>query len=44
VDVLKGKGVKVLFRETEGSYILSVWRNYLNETAPMLFADLRGKT
>jgi enterochelin esterase family protein len=43
VDMLKGKGVKVLFRETEGSHVWSVWRNYLNETAPMLFTDLRGK-
>jgi enterochelin esterase-like enzyme len=43
VDMLKGKDVKVLFRETEGSHVWSVWRNYLNETAPMLFTDLRGK-
>jgi len=43
VDMLKGKGVKVLYRETEGSHVWSVWRNYLNETAPMLFTDLRGK-
>ncbi len=43
VDMLKGKGVKVLFRETDGSHVWSVWRNYLNETAPMLFRDLRGK-
>jgi enterochelin esterase family protein len=43
VDILKGKGVNVLFRETEGSHVWSVWRNYLNETAPMLFTDLRGK-
>jgi len=43
VDMLKGKGVNVLFRETEGSHVWSVWRNYLNETAPMLFTDLRGK-
>ena len=43
VDMLKSKGVNVLFRETEGSHVWSVWRNYLNETAPMLFTDLRGK-
>jgi len=43
VDMLKGKGVNVLFRETEGSHVWSVWRNYLNETAPMLFTDLREK-
>jgi enterochelin esterase family protein len=43
VDMLKGKGVNVLFRETEGSHVWSVWRNYLNETTPMLFTDLREK-
>jgi enterochelin esterase-like enzyme len=43
VDMLKSKGVNVLFRETEGSHVWSVWRHYLNETAPMLFAGLRGK-
>jgi enterochelin esterase family protein len=43
VDMLKGKGVNVLFRETEGSHVWCVWRNYLNEAAPMLFTDLRGK-
>ena len=43
VDMLKSNGVKVLFRETEGSHVWGVWRNYLNETAPMLFTDLRGK-
>jgi enterochelin esterase-like enzyme len=43
VDMLKSKGVKVLFRETEGSHVWSVWRNYLYETAPMLFTDLRGE-
>jgi enterochelin esterase family protein len=43
VDMLKSRGVNVLFRETEGSHVWSVWRNYLNETAPMLFTDLHGK-
>ena len=43
VDMLKNKGVKVQFRETEGSHVWSVWRSYLNETAPMLFTDLRVK-
>jgi enterochelin esterase-like enzyme len=43
VEMLKSKGVKLLFRETEGSHVWSVWRNYLNETAPMLFTDLHGK-
>ncbi len=41
VDTLKGKGIKVTFRETEGSHVWSVWRKNLNETAAMLFA--RGK-
>jgi enterochelin esterase-like enzyme len=43
VDMLKNKGVKVLYHETEGSHVWSVWRNYLNETASMLFKDNRGK-
>jgi enterochelin esterase-like enzyme len=42
-DMLKSKGLKFLFRETEGSHVWSVWRIYLNETAPMLFTDLRAK-
>lgn len=43
VDLLKGKGVKVFYHETEGSHVWSVWRNYLNETVPTLFEDNRGK-
>jgi enterochelin esterase-like enzyme len=43
VDLLKNKGVKVQYHETEGSHVWSVWRNYLNETATMLFKDNRGK-
>jgi enterochelin esterase-like enzyme len=43
IDLLKNKGVKVLYHETEGSHVWGVWRNYLNETAPMLFKDNRGK-
>jgi enterochelin esterase-like enzyme len=43
VDLLKSKGVNALYRETEGSHVWSVWRNYLNETAPMLFKDRRAK-
>jgi enterochelin esterase-like enzyme len=43
VDMLKSKGVRVVFPEMEGSHVWSVWRNNLNETAPMLFTDLRGK-
>jgi enterochelin esterase-like enzyme len=44
VDLLKNKGVNVLHHETEGSHVWSVWRRYLNETAPMLFKDNRGTT
>ena len=43
VDLLKSKDINVVFHETEGSHVWSVWRNYLNETAPLLFKDLRGK-
>jgi len=43
VEMLKGKGVKVLFPETEGSHVWCVWRNYLYETVPMLFTDIHGK-
>jgi enterochelin esterase-like enzyme len=43
VDMLKSKGLKVQFRESEGSHVWSVWRSYLNETAPMLFMNSRDK-
>jgi enterochelin esterase-like enzyme len=43
VDMLKRRGIKLQFRETEGSHVWSVWRNYLNETVPMLFIDHGGK-
>jgi enterochelin esterase-like enzyme len=36
-DTLKGKGVKLTYRETEGAHVWSVWRNNLNESAPLLF-------
>jgi enterochelin esterase family protein len=39
VDLLKNRGVKAQYHETEGSHVWSVWRNYLYETAPMLFSD-----
>jgi enterochelin esterase-like enzyme len=42
VEMLKKKGVKVQFRETEGSHVWSVWRSYLNETVPMLFRVSSG--
>lgn len=44
VAMLKSKDINVVFHETEGSHVWSVWRNYLNETAPMLFSELRNKT
>ncbi len=37
VKTLKDKNVKVTFHETEGSHVYTVWRHYLNETAPLLF-------
>ena len=43
VDMLKSKGVRLQFRDTEGSHIWSVWRKYLNETAQMLFTDSTDK-
>jgi enterochelin esterase family protein len=38
-DVLKAKGVKLTYRETEGAHVWSVWRNNLNESAPLLFKN-----
>lgn len=38
VEKLKAKGVKVTYRETEGAHVWSVWRNNLQESAPLLFA------
>lgn len=43
VDLLKNKGVNVLYHESEGSHVWSVWRRYLNETAPLLFKDAHWK-
>jgi|SRR5579871_402193 len=34
---LNAKGVKLTYRETEGAHVWSVWRNNLNESAPLLF-------
>ena len=35
--VLTDGGVKNTYRETEGAHVWSVWRNNLNEAAPLLF-------
>jgi enterochelin esterase family protein len=35
--VLADGGVKSTYRETEGAHVWSVWRNNLNEAAPLLF-------
>jgi enterochelin esterase-like enzyme len=35
--VLTEVGVKNTYRETEGAHVWSVWRNNLNESAPLLF-------
>jgi enterochelin esterase-like enzyme len=43
VDLLKNKGVNVLYHETEGSHVWSIWRNYLNETVPLLFKQKKGE-
>jgi enterochelin esterase-like enzyme len=37
VEMLKKHGFKVEFKETEGAHTWIVWRNYLNEFAPLLF-------
>ncbi|HEV8414659.1 MAG TPA: alpha/beta hydrolase-fold protein [Bryobacteraceae bacterium] len=34
---LRDGGVKNTYRETEGAHVWSVWRNNLNESAPLLF-------
>lgn len=36
-ETLKAKGVKLTYRETEGAHVWSVWRNNLNDSAPLLF-------
>ena len=36
-ETLKAKGVNLTYRETEGAHVWSVWRNNLNESAPLLF-------
>jgi enterochelin esterase-like enzyme len=41
VDTLTAKGVKVTYREPEGSHVWSVWRKNLTETVPMLFSTRR---
>jgi enterochelin esterase family protein len=36
---LESAGIKLTYRETEGSHVWSVWRNNLHETAQMLFGS-----
>jgi len=36
-DELKAKQVNLTYRETEGAHVWSVWRDNLNESAPLLF-------
>ena len=36
-EAFKAKGVNVMYKETEGAHVWSVWRKNLNETAAMLF-------
>jgi enterochelin esterase-like enzyme len=37
VELLQDKGVNAKWSEYPGGHVFSVWRNLLNETAPMLF-------
>ena len=37
VTLLQQKGVNAKWSEYPGGHVFSVWRNLLNETAPMLF-------
>jgi enterochelin esterase-like enzyme len=39
--LLEGVNFKPVFRQTEGAHIWMVWRRYLNEFAPLLFAGDR---
>jgi enterochelin esterase-like enzyme len=36
-ETLQARGVKLMYRETDGAHVWSVWRNNLNESAPLLF-------
>ena len=36
-QTLTSNGIKVLYRETEGAHVWSVWRNNLVEALPLLF-------
>lgn len=40
-QMLERLGVKAEFRATEGSHVWSVWRHYLQATAPLLFKNSR---
>jgi enterochelin esterase family protein len=37
VRVLKEKGINAEWADHPGGHVFSVWRNHLNESAPMLF-------
>jgi enterochelin esterase-like enzyme len=37
VALLKEKGINVRWSDYPGGHVFSVWRNQLNETAPLLF-------
>ena len=37
VNLLKEKGINVVWADYPGGHVFSVWRNHLNYTAPMLF-------
>src|SRR6185295_1232084 len=37
VEMLRARGVKVTYRETDGAHVWSVWRRNLYETLSLLF-------
>ena len=41
VDGLTAGGVKVMYHETDGAHVWSVWRKNLNEAAPQRFSTQR---
>jgi enterochelin esterase family protein len=42
VETLTKGGIRTTYRESEGAHVWSVWRNNLNDAAPLLFpADRR---
>jgi enterochelin esterase-like enzyme len=40
-ESFQAKGIHLIWKETEGAHVWSVWRHNLNDTAPMLFTSWR---